>query len=732
MNKLGSLALITPFLVCMATQASAQEAAGAARANAGNGSAQVGEVVVTARKRVEDVQSVAATVQVASGAKLTQSGVVALRDLTTVAPGVNISNAPSPDQFAVSIRSLGSAPGDRSFDSSVSLFVDGVYTPLGREFAAALFDVSGLETIRGTQAALLGKNTSLGALNLITTKPTNGYEVDLRYQHEFELGSDRVEGGFNIPVGDTLKLRFSGLYDDEAGAIRNTIDGTRGPDTKTSAGRVVAVWNPVSSVEVTGSYEASKSYAVGANAEFISGTSVPGTLATLAGYPGVFDPNLNNRTAIFSPNIDGAGHRNQTTHRGAVTVTWKLGGYTLTSQSAFSGSATNGNGDAAYLPGNYLNLFTKDDDTRFTQELRLASPTGGRLDYIVGAFFLDGRYSNDTTTAVHYPTGVAGVPPITGTEITEFGQSDRAYSAFGQANYKITDQIKVTGGLRYTSETKAVDFARQDLVPGIYSLVVQPPYAPFSLSKTEDSVDGSVGLSYKPLTDTLLYASWGQGTKAGGFAQSVSDLKHSEYEPEVARTTEVGFKQQLFDRRLTVNGAAFYTTVHNFQLVTFTGIDFVVGNTDLRSIGFESEVDWAPVRGLRLFWNNTYADAQDTRIGGDIPFAPRWQGAVGGAYSRQLFGAMRASLDVDLDYRSNETSQEDPGAVPRLGSSTRLNVSAGLGNPEQGWEVRVIGKNLNNEHVIGFDFPAPLLPTGNVVGIPLNPMTVMLQVSFKH
>jgi iron complex outermembrane receptor protein len=730
MKTLGGLALLTPFLVCLATEASAQDAGG--RTATGGEASQVGEVVVTARKRVEDVQSVAATVQVASGAQLTRSGVVVLRDLTTVAPGVNISNAPSPDQFAVSIRGLGSSPGDRSFDGSVSLFVDGVYTPLGREFAAALFDVSSLETIRGTQAALLGKNTSLGALNLITTKPGNGYEIDLQYQHEFALGSDRLEGGFNIPIGDRLKVRLSGLYDDEAGAIHNTIAGGYGPDTKTAGGRIVAVWNPVESVDVTGTYEGTKNHAVGANAEFISATPAAGQLATLAGYPGTFDPTLNYKTAIFSSNIDGAQLSNLMTRRGAVTVNWRLGGYTLTSQTGYTGSNANGNGAASYLPGNDLDLFSVDNKTQWTQEVRLASPTGPRLDYIVGAFYLDGRFRVDSATAVHYPAGVPGVIPITGTEVTDFDQHDRAYSAFGQANFRITDPFKVTAGLRYTNETKDVDFARQDLVPGLYSLLVQPPFAPFTVSKSEDSVDGSVGLNYKLPSDTLLYASWGQGTKAGGFAQSVSNLRDSEYAPEVAQTTEAGFKQQLFDRRLTVNGAAFYTTVHDFQLVTFTGIDFVVGNTDLRSIGFESSIAWAPAQGLHLFWNNTYADAQDTRVGGDIPFAPRWEGAVGGGYSRDVLGDLRASLDVDVDYRSSETSQENPGAVPRMAASTRLNLSAGLGDPAKGWEVRVIGKNLNNERVVGFEFPGPLLPAGNVVGIPLNPLTVMLQVSFKH
>jgi iron complex outermembrane recepter protein len=320
---------------------------------------------------------------------------------------------------------------------------------------------------------------------------------------------------------------------------------------------------------------------------------------------------------------------------------------------------------------------------------------------------------------------------VTGAALTYFNELDRAYSAFSQANYQIYGPLKLTAGLRYTKEKKDVDLARQVLQPGLFSLLIEPPYAPFSRSKSEDSVDGSVGLSYQLQRDTLLYTSWGQGTKAGGFAQAVSLLDKAEYQPEVARTTELGIKSQLDDHRLTVNVAAFYTAIRDFQLVSFDGINFVVDNSDLRSSGVESEIAWTPVRGLRLFSNNTYADTLDTRHHTDTEFAPRWSGMAGGSFSWPAFGALQASLTLDLNYRSSELSQLAGVPAPRLDSSKRLNASAALGNPAQGWEVRLIGKNLNDEHTLGFTFPAPLEPPGNALGIPLDPRTILLQVSYK-
>lgn len=728
MKTLGSLALITPLILWSATSAHAQQVAPSA---AGAEANIIPEVVVTARKRSETAQSVPATVQVVDQEKIERAAVSSFRDLTKVAPGLNISNAPSPNQFAVTIRGLGSKPGNPSFDSSVSLFVDGVFTPRAREFSTALFDIKGLEMIRGTQAALLGKNTSLGAVNLITRKPGESFAVNARYLHEFELGSDRVEGGVDLPVSDTLKVRVSGLYNHEAGPMRDRISGQKGDNTVARAGRVVAVWTPTDSVDVIATYQLQKSHSHGPNSEFISYTAAAQALAAAAGYPGSLDPNLDYETAMYSSALGAANKGNLDAQRGALTVNWALGDHTLTSQTGFTGSKTSARGNVAYAPGNLALQYVDDKSRQLTQEVRLVSPVGQRLEYIVGALYLDGRYRNDTLQTARYPALTPPAPAITGSENTHFDQGVRAYSVFGQANYTILGPLKLSTGLRYTREDKDVDLGRAFLVRGAYALIL-PPYAPFSLSRSEESTDGSIGVSYTVSPSLMVYGSWGQGTKAGGFAQSASLLDKVAYDPEVAKTTEGGFKLQMDQRRWTINGAAFHTTVDDFQLVTFNGLNFVVGNTDLKSNGFEHQIMWAPARGIGFYWNNTYAKAQDTRVGGDIAFAPRWQGVVGATLEREAFAGLRLSADIDLEYRSSQAAQEKGVAVPRLDDSQRLNASIGLGSPARSWEVRLIGKNLNDEHALGFVFPGPLMPAGNVVGIPTNPRTIALQLSLKR
>jgi len=701
---------------------------------------QVGEVVVTARKRVENVQSVPATVAVVGQAQIARVGLTSFSDIARIVPNINISNAPSPNLFAVTMRGIGSSPGNPSFDSSVAPYVDGVYTPRDREFTTSLFDISSIETISGTQAALLGKNSSLGAINLITNKPGDRYEVNAQYQHEFELGSDRVEGGFDVPVGDTLKFRVAGLYDSEGQPVQDVITGQYGRATQ-DAGRVIAVWNPTSTVDVTGMFQTQSGHTSGTTAQLLTiAGAAPGLVAADFGYPGTLTTRPD-KIAMYSPALGGDASGNGRSQRGAITANWHLGGYTLTSQSGYTASQADAAGNLSFLPGNAYLQYINDNAKQFTQEFRLESPVGPRLDYIVGLFYLNGQYINYTTQAVDYPAGTAAPVPVTGKEVTYFNQTDRAYSAFGQANYKIFDPLKLTVGLRYTSETKGADFSRTTLAPGLYTVTpgLETPFAPFSLSESKDSIDGSIGLNYKVNPDALFYVSWGQGTKAGGYAQAVGNLAKSEYLPEVAQTAEVGFKTQLFDRQLTLNGDYFNTYVQDFQLVTFVGTNFVVGNTDVRSQGIESTVNWSPVRELHLYWNNVYADAYDSHIGSNVPFAPRWSGLVGGTLSRDVFNSLRADIDVNVDYRSQEISQQiqagTPYLLPPLQQLTRLNVSVGLGSPMRGWGVRLIGQNLTDEHAYGFNFPVPLVKPGggaNAAGIPLSPMTIKLQVSFKH
>ena len=297
----------------------------------------------------------------------------------------------------------------------------------------------------------------------------------------------------------------------------------------------------------------------------------------------------------------------------------------------------------------------------------------------------------------------------------------------------MTERVTISGGVRYTDEQKDVDLARIVLTPGILSLFVFPPYAPFSMSRSEDATDGVVNLSYKANDDLMFYVSWAQGTKSGGFADSATFLDQSEYESEVAQTAELGVRYQSSDGQLTANATLYSTDVEDYQLVTFTGTQFVIDNTDLEAVGIESEIIWRPTfaPGFDLSWRNTYNDAEDADTGQEIPRAPLWSGGVVAAYAHEIGHGWRLTLDGSVDYESGQTHQQDPDAVPRADSITMYGAGIGV-ESENGLAIRLVGRNLTDENRYTFVFPTPFLPAGNANAQSERPRTVALQVSYQY
>lgn len=718
---------------CLVPAAAAAQAADEAKATSAedNNGASGGEIVVTARKRAESVQDIPATIGVVSQEAVANTGVANLQQLQSVAPGINLAKAPTGNEIGVTIRGLGSSPGVPSFDSSVSLFVDGVYAPRSREFAASLFDVERIEVIRGTQAALLGKNTSLGAINLISRKPGDQFAVDARASYEFDRGSVLASGGIDAPLSSTLKLRVAGSYSRDNGFVKNVVLNNYAPRIRDAAVRGVLVWEPSDGIDVTATvqHDVAKNY--GAVIEVVASTGVPELLATLAGFPGVVDRSLDRRVAGTSPRTGGEQDGRLQVDKYNLTANIGLGEHTLTSITAYSRYHETNRADADAVPGDYVGRNVDEVGTQFHQEVRLVSPSDKPLDYIVGALYLDGKLDNSTLFAANMPFGPAPGVNIAGQQRTEFLQKNNAVSLFAQTNYKFDGGFRLTGGIRWTRETKDVDISRAVVVPGFFSTVVFPPYAPFSLSRSEKNFDYSFGAQYEINPDALVYASYGQGTKGGGYAQSVTRLERAEYGKETAKTLEVGVKLQDAGRKWLFNLAAFDTKVDAFQLVTFTGIQFIVGNTDLSSRGFELDASWKPVQGLRLFINNTYADAKDRVTGNPIPLAPKWTGSGGFNFSTEVASNMVASLDGSVDYRSKRYYQQNPATSPAGKGIATLNLAAALGSQDKAWEVRLIGRNLTNANSLAFAFPLPLLPAGNQGGMSERSRTVALQVSTR-
>lgn len=688
----------------------------------------MGDIIVTARKRTETAQKVPATINVVSQEALATTGSASLLQLASVAPGINIVKPGAGNEVGITVRGLGSLAQVPSFESSVSLFADGVYLPRSREFATSMFDVERIEVIRGTQAALLGKNTSLGAINLVTRKPGHEFAADVRSFYEFERGSTQFSGGVDVPLAGNLAVRVSGLYSNDKGWVYNNATRNYEPHRKDGAIRGVLRWEATSNLDITAVVQQGWSKNRGDGVEFTVTDGTPEFLATLAGYPGTIDGKLNrvDATASSAPSFE-----NLSSARYSLTANLALGDYTLTAASGYSRSRESDNQDIDFTPGDYLSRVVDETGKQFTQELRIVSPSDRPFDFILGALYLKGRLNNRTTIIANYPFGPVPGVNLTGTERTNFVQDTEAESVFGQANYKISDRLRVSVGGRFTHERKTVDLGRDVLVPGLVSLVVFPPYAPFALNHSEDNFDYSAGAQYDLGPNAMIFASYGKGTKSGGFAQSVTRLENAAYNKEVAKTAEIGFKLQDAARRWLLNISAFNTNVDGFQQVNFDGFNFVVGNTDLRSRGIEVEAYWRPVDGLRLHVNNTYADAKDRITGYVAPLAPKWSGNAGFDYRTGLTGDADILLSGTVDYRSRRYYLPDPAASPSSAPFTPINLSIAVARHDDSWEFRLIGRNITNELALSSGNPAPFLPAANQVGTSERGRTIALQASAK-
>ncbi len=687
------------------------------------------EIVITALKRTSSVQNTPATVSVVSAAALTRSGIATIEQLGSLVPGVIIQRPPNNTANAT-IRGLGTAPGPVSFEQGVAMFVDGVYAARGADFLSSLFDVERIEVVKGTQAAVLGKNTSLGAITLQSRRPGDRFEIDALTSYEFARNSKTVSGGVDVPLSSNLSIRVAGQYQDLGGYLTNRVQKAPAEadarQTKEGAGRITAVWKPASGLTVTANYSHEYLHNIGLPAEIIVGSPAAAALFAAAGYSSVYETDLDRHYATY--NANGPTRLRQWSDRATGTIDYDLGFGTITSITGYSQFRQRRYIDYDYTPGDYYDDRAYIHGSQFSQEARLSSSGGGAFQYLVGGLYVHNKLYQNLFESVHYPVNPQGAFQA------YFDQTTDTYSAFAQPSLKLTDQLTVIGGVRYTTEKKGVDMQRLRVTPGSFTTVQYPPYALTHLSRTESSLDGSGTIQYKPMSRLMLYASWGQGTKGGGFSDFAIPA-NAPYKAEVARTIEAGFKFEGPARAWHLNAAYFHTRVENFQNNLFNGSVFVVQNVHVASDGAELDALWQATRELRFSLDGTYARARnlDQAPGLDdrMPRSPRLAGKAAFFYDGTLTGRYGLTIGGDVSHRSPISHQLNPAAVPFGKTFTTLNGSIGIKDRDLGVELSLIGRNLANATSTSFASAVPNIP-GAVFGVPEESRTVMIQLKFNR
>ena len=729
---LASLAACASASTLAAAQTTAAVAAPESEAQA----ASIDEVVVTARKRSESVQDVPISISVTSGATLQKAAIADLDGLKSLTSGLTMRR--SANQITVpTLRGLGTGTSSETFEQSIAGFLDGTYIGRSPEMNAGIFDLERVEIIKGTQAALLAKNTSLGAISMVTRKPELGFDYNLSAGYEFELGSHLIEGGISVPLSGTLAVRVSGLTRRQDGWVKNSITGENGPHGAADAGRIVARWTPNDRIDATVLYQHFKTETRGNGVEFLADVLGVGRRLALAGGNPNFETRLDYRNFSTNAGFDEAEETKG--DRVIATVNYEVGDFTVTSVSAYSTFDQRVDGDKDFNSGTYVTQLSALDNEQFSQELRLTSPVDKPINYVLGVYYQHEVFGYKRSSFL------SPVLALNGAFSDGVKISTDTYSAFGQANYRFGEGFTASAGVRVTDEKRTGDYTdRIYSTPGTVR-ALYPPFAAASVDIGATNIDGSVGLQYQK-GGALYYISAARGTKGGTFLSAPSTPLTSTIPSEEATTFEAGAKW-TFDRGV-FNATLFNTKIKDLQQASFNGSVFLTDPRDVRSYGFEADMSYRLNDELRFSGSVTYAHARqiaDAAHPGDnsrVVNAPLWSGRVGLDYQRDLGKTYRMSANLGAEYRSEvifvpESQTRGYGANPTVAvvpsgkEAIRVNARIGFGARSQKWEIALVGRNLTNETTLAYALPGAF-QAGTAVGTADLPRTIMMQLNLRY
>lgn len=714
-----------------------------ARAQAVEHGTEVETLIVTATKRPEDIQDVPMSVSAIGGDYLERRGSTNVSDVTAFLPSVAITQSNNNRNSTVLIRGIGTSGTNPGIESSVGIFVDGVYMPAAGPIQANILDVSTIEVLRGPQGTLYGRNTPVGAINITTRTPTQTPETML----DLKLGnySDRQFSGY-VGGGLTPNLagRLSFWATDRGGYETNLFTGDHVNDSAQMGARGRLRWTPDDTVDVNLIAYALRIDAHCCIADQINptapnGIATPGFLAAAAATGHPFR-NFTSGDHIVDDNLT----PKDVTVIGGMSVQADktlASGHDLTSITAYNHydddirvlAADMLPQDTGYVP---QRLRTES----YSEELRIASPSKARLEYIAGlyGFYETQRYDNTTTAGEDANRVFAGGRTISAGEQQQFWfrQHTHSLAGFGQATWHATDALRFTGGLRYSYDKKAAYLASDDnAIAGPQFRGIFPVNIVGDLSRHETKLTWSAGAQYDFAPHVMGYVIAATGYKTGGFnARSAPVGTPVEFNAENSLTYEAGVKSSLFERRLILNADVYRMTLKGFQdsaLNPLTGIGFIVGNAgDRRVQGLESDFQWRATSELSFNGSLSYMDGEFTNYpagqcySGKTPngskpntcnyngltpaYNPKWRWGLAAQWDHDLGGDLALFANADVSYVDDQYLDPtlDPRALQK--AYTLVGARLGLQSHRRGWRLSAYGRNLTNESYYITDAPQPL------------------------
>ncbi|MDT8319497.1 MAG: TonB-dependent receptor [Xanthomonadales bacterium] len=754
--------------------------------------AQIEEVIVTAQKREESLQEVSLAVSAFDGDFIRNNDIAHVGDLANRTPGL-VFTAFSVGQPEIGIRGISTKEDGAGASDAVIVSVDGIYIAARTAQVFDIFDLERVEVLRGPQSTLYGKNTVAGAINFVTAKPTEDTVIRLR-QTVGDYERFDTAGLVSGQIADNWYAKFAFSRREHEGYLTNILEewtdpnsgfviqnpefGKRQGDTNTFNWRAHLRYEPNDRLDWTLMVDGADDDVGATNREPI-GSRGPLHDCGCASDPIAVNEALGGAGDLHSTLAEVEGFTEREILGISTVVNYRMDFATWTTSLAYRDSEFDWVEDSEGLPpfapwidltgasGNPGPLLTApanrgftfditnsatEDVQQYTLESRLVSPAGEQFEWLAGVF-----YSNeeiDRREGFNFPTlGGTGPNANSNWNSLQFNDSD-SWAVFAQGTYNVTDRFGITAGARYSDDQK--DF-RASAVPvtGIGLLLVEA-FDNVTASDSWTNVSWRLAADFQATEDILLYASVSTGYKAGGFVGSPSTAVAAitPFDEEEATNYEVGFKGDLFERRLRLNVAAFFTDMEDLQVTRFFQPlgnnfgEFLTENAgEAESAGLEVEVIFQPIPAVQLGGSYAYLDTEYTDFQGAPSVAPDGSIIEAADFNgKQLRQAPEHSYNLyahfshqagwgqvwaRVDYRYQDKFFFDPSNNPISASPSYDIWDARIAyeTPDNRWQFSLWGKNLGDEQYLTHLFTQR---GGRVsFGLPGDPRTYGVSIEYN-
>ncbi len=677
--SVGALASAVPATAQTETQTLPSQSADTTEQAVAETQVGIGDIIVTARKRSESLQDVPASILAIGGAEIQSLNAKSLIDLNGVTPNASIDPGGN-----LTIRGISSNARNSGFEAGAAVYIDGVYQ--GRPYGnnQDLTDIARLEVLRGPQGTLYGKNTTAGAISLVTVRPGDTWTGRAEAQYA-ERDDVRVSGYVAGPlIPDLLGVKVAAFRRRADGYQRNLTTGDRYGNENSVGGRGELRFTP-------GSWD------ISLRGDIRNYKSEPSIGEPVSGFAEAFSPGRDTVAfdAPYNVRIRGGGV--------SLTVDKDLGGFGLTTITAGRSLKSNLLFDDDYSPVDLVYHRFTDASRQYSQEVRLASPSTGRFTWVIGGFYFHQKLTSDR------PVTLSSGFPFPGVLNDIVTVKTNAYAAFANADYRFTDKLTLNLGVRYTKEDKSLDFVQL----GVPALGY--PSLDIIDSMKDSDLSPTAALTYEFSRGFTAYVKYSSGFKSGGWNPDITTTTRIGFGPEKVNNFEAGVRTRFLNDRLGVNVTAYTMNYDDLQVSQFLGtfVGYVITNAGKAKIrGIEAEVQARPTRWLSISSGAAYNDARytDFDTGTGVVFSgqqftqtPKFTGFVSGDVRFPVRGLGQIEAHGDVRYQSREFF-DDLRTVSPIGAFAGpayalANARIGL-SFENGIELSVFGTNLTNKRVL--------------------------------